>query len=380
MAETSLNVLIMCNKNWPHICYWDGFSSSATVLDNSPAGAFSVCIYQNTLVAACDNSNTIRWTETADITTWPEVNQVTVEPQWGHVTNLIGLDDRILVFCDKGILYLTGDLQSLPIVGVLHPEIGAARDMVTQFGSTIMFGFMNNLYVYDGGINIASGQIRDQLKFTPGSSIALSDKKAFVRFAKTAGQPSDIYCLDKTYFGGWSYFNYPSTTGIGQSNPPQGVVRYISSPWDCMMIPGGDGNLYVQPFIDQTDYIGKDDAPTSDALPEIVVTSEVKSRALDFGDRVLTKQFRRCLIYGEGENISITFYFTDRNKTTTEVTPALSGTSLPCQCTLPFLDGTTDSVPTEFNELSIKITGDNLLVQGIYVDFRQARYNLLAIQ
>lgn len=379
MAETSLNVLVMCNKNWPHICYWDGFSASATVLDNSPAGVFSVCMHQNALVAAVDHSNTIHWTETTDITAWPDVNQITIEPQWGSVTNLVGLDDRVLIFCEKGILYLTGDIQVLPSVGILHPEIGAARDMVSQYGSTVVFGFLNNLYVYDGSINILTEPIRDRLRFPPHSGVTGSEKKIFTRFARTSGQTTDMYVFDKPHFGGWAYQTFPTTSGVGQSNPVQGIVKYISYPWDCVLIPGGNGNLYAHPFIEQTEYIGKEDVATSDYLEPVPVVSSFKSRELDFGDRVLSKQFRRGVIYGEGEDIIVTLYFTDKNKNVIQMSPALSSTTLPCQFNLPFLDGTDASIPSEFTELAIKITGTNILIQAIYIDYRPTRYNLITI-
>jgi hypothetical protein len=378
MADTSVSVLLMCNKNWPHICYWDGHSSSAVSLDNSPANVFSVCMYQNTLIAAVDGSNTLHWTEPTDITAWPDVNQVDIEPQWGHVTNLVGLDDRVIVFCEKGILYLTGDLQSLPVVGVLHPEIGAARDMVSQYGTSMAFGFNKNLYIYDGSINIITDPIRDQFNFTPGSSVAISEKKVASRFSKAAGETSDAFILDKAHFGGWARAVFPTSTGVGQGNPTQAIVRYISAPWDCLMFPGVDGNLYIQPFLEQTDYIGKHDAAIKDYDPAIPITSTVLTHTVDFGDRVLTKQFRKGTIYGEGTNIVVNLVFTDKNKNVTTVTPSLTSNTLPCQFTLPVLDGTEASPPTEFNEFAIQITGTAIRVQAIYIDYRPTRYNLIS--
>lgn len=369
-------LLLMCSKNWPHILYWNGSAASASPISQSPANVFAMANYQNCVVAAIDQTNSISFSDPGDPMKWPSDSQLDIDTKWGVITGLVSTDDKIVIFCEKGILYLSGDLLDQPYVGILHPEIGATRGLITQYGSSIMFVYGQNLYTLDGSVTLVSDSIRDQLDIPLNSHLTMNDEYAIIRPGRGQGELSDLYTYEKLRFGFWSHHTFPSNTGIGGLNPIQGIVKYVAYPWDCFLIPGGNGNVYAQPLLDKGSIVGSSDIEyySTNSTPTL---SRVETRLLDFGDRLLTKQFRRGMIYGEGHDITVTLAFVSKDKVITEVTPELSSTTLPCQFTVPIADGTENSPPTEFQEMSLYIEGKNILLQKMTIDFKPIRYNLL---
>lgn len=376
-------VLLMCNMAWPHIVYWNGYSSSASILENSPSNVFCMCMYQECLVAAVDQTNTLHWTDPGDPSAWPDDSQLDIDTKWGHITNIVSLDDKILIFCEKGILYLNGDIMDEPYVGVLHPEIGAIRGSVAQYGSSVIFAFGRNVYTIDGSVSLLSDAIRDNLNFPQHTRLGINDEYVYVRPPLVSGQEVETFVFEKLRYGFWSRQTYPSTTGVGANNSgysvAPGIVKYIAQPWDCFALPGRDGNLYVQPLFDQLGVVGSGDT-TPDGNSVVPAQSKIETRLLDFSDRLLTKKFRRGMIYGDGQNVEVKLTMLDNHKNSTVVYPSLSSTTLPCQFTLPVSDGTLASPPTEFQEMAIEISGENLLIQRIVIDFKPVRYNLISFE
>ena len=371
------HILLMCSENWPHIVYWNGVAPAATAIPQSPSNVFAMAIYQNCVMAAINQTNSIAFSDPADPMTWPVDSELTVDTKWGVITGLVSTDDKLIIFCEKGILYLSGDLLDQPYIGILHPEIGATKGLITQFGSSIMFVYGQNLYTLDGSVSLVSDAIRDQLAVPPASHLTMNDEYAFLRPARAGNETEDIFCFEKLRYGYWSHYKFPNSTGIGGLHPPfQSVVKYVAYPWDCFLIPGGNGNVYAMPLLDKDSNIGSNDDPYYGNTP-IPVTSVVETRLVDFGDRLLTKQFRRGMIYGEGEDVKVKVTFVSKDKVPTVVTPELSSNSLPCQFTVPIADGTENSPPTEFQEMSLYIEGKDLLVQKISIDYKPIRYNLL---
>lgn len=375
------NALFICHKSWPHIVYWAGQDfTPALPLANSPSAVFCMCTYQNCLMAAIDGTNSIRFSDPANVFNWPADSEISIDTKWGHITNLVSIDDKVLIFCEKGVLYLTGDLLDSPYVGVLHPEIGAQRRSAAQYGSNVVFLFGQNLYSIDGAINLLSDSIRDNLPTELNTQLAVNDSYVYVCPPLTSGEGADMYVFEKLRLGFWEHQTYSTATGVGGTNSgyasAPAEVKYISYPWDCFAIAGLNGNLYIQPLFDKDNVVGSNDV-TPDGLSTVPVLSKIESRFLDFSDRILTKKFRRGLIYGEGENIVVKLHLVDNNKNVITVTPTLSSTTLPCQFSLPVSDGTLDSPPTEFQELAFYIEGTNLLLQQVSLEFKSVRYNLL---
>lgn len=386
--------LLICNSAWPHIVYWKVNTGAAIALGESPGSVFTMCNFQGCVVAAIAGTNTIRWSDPGTIETWPADSELTVDLNYGLITNLVGLDDKILIFCEKGILYLNGDIMDQPHVGVLHPEIGAMRDTAEQYGSSVAFMFAQNLYTLDGSINLASDAIRDTIEVPPGSHVAMNAEYVYVYpcnyFTTTQTLPPpgggvDVYVMEKTRQGFWSKYTFPNDTAVGHLHTGGAVslnalVKYISYPWDCFAFAGTDGNLIVQPVPGKYPNVLVDTDINYTGAINLPVVTKIETRPLDFGDRILTKQFRRGIIYGVGSNIVVKMYLTHQDKTTTEITPTLSSTDLPCQFTLPVQDGTETSAPLEFNEMSFYLGGDNLEVQNIELEFKPIRYNLLTFE
>jgi hypothetical protein len=381
-------VLLMCNKDWPHVVYWNGQDPSAVAIGGSPANIFTLCTYQACVVGVINGTNTLRWSDPGTIDTWPADSELTVDTKWGYVTNLIALDDKILIFCDKGILYLTGDIMDQPHIGILHPEIGAQRSTAEQYGSTVAFAFAQNIYLIDGSISLSSDPIRDSIVMPAGTHLGLNSEYIYVYpnpyqggYTNPPGDGVDVYVMERTRQGFWSKYTFSNSTGVGFFNtggaaPTNSFVKYISYPWDCFAFAGTFGDLYVQPIP------GKYPAATDNDISAtggnyIPVKTVIETRPLDFTDRVLTKQFRRGIIYGSGSGITVKMFLTDKNKIVSEITPGLSSTELPCQFTLPTADGSAGSDHLEFQELSFYIEGYNLEVQNIELEFKPIRYNLL---
>jgi hypothetical protein len=378
-------VLLMCEKNWPHIVYWDGYSPSASAIAQSPPGVSCMCIYQNTVVAAINGTNQLYWSDPGDIQTWPTTNTTFIESKWGPITALHSVDDKFYVFCEKGILYITGDLQNPPFfTGVLHPEIGATQDATTQYGTAIHFMFNNNLYTLDGSVNLLSDAIRDQLYVSPqASTITTNDEYIYVRPSQYNSGVGEtiVYVFEKLRYGYWAKYTFPNLTGVGQSSSIyQAIVKHISYPWDVFMLAGSNGNLYIQPLLDRNTVVGTNDILDADYPNTTPVQTIIQTRLLDFGDRILTKQFRRIILYGTGTEASVILTMVNSNKESSDVGLLLSSTSLPCQCTLPVADGTGLDGPTEFQEMAIKITANGLTLQKMEIDFKPVRYNLLTFE
>jgi len=374
------HALYMCHKSWPQIVSWTPSASAAVAVANSPANVFCLCVYQGCLVAAIDGTNSIRYSDPLAPTDWPADSQLDIDTKWGHITNLISLDDKILIFCDKGILYLSGDLLDDPHVGILHPEIGAQRRSVAQYGSTVVFLFGQNLYAIDGSVNLLSDSIRDNLPAEVNTQLAVNDDYVFVCPPLHNGSGAELYVFEKLRLGFWSRQTYSTHTGVGGENSgypyAPASVKYISNPWDCFAIAGLNGNLYIQPLFDKEGAVGATDVSAA-GNTSVPIVSKVETRFLDFGDRILTKKFRRGIIYGTGYDVVVKLTLLDTSKNSTEIIPELSSTTLPCQFTLPVSDGTEASPPTEFQEMSIYVEGKDLFLQQITLDFKSVRYNLL---
>ena len=114
----------------------------------------------------------------------------------------------------------------------------------------------------------------------------------------------------------------------------------------------------------------------SDYGPEglVPITTTIKTRPLDLGDRALTKQWRRGMLYGDGGNITVTMDITTSTGTTSSIPATLSSTALPCEFNLPVLDGWASDYPAEFVEIALTITGQGMLLRDVVLEYQAKRY------
>jgi hypothetical protein len=377
--DKNLNsVSFMSCVTWPNIVVWDGSASTASYLTGSPSGVTMICWHQNCLVAVT-GSNTILNSDPLNPTNWPTAYKNVVDVKYGAITNLFSIDDRLYIFTESAILYLEGDITQAPHFTVMHPELGAHLYLATQYTSSIAFGQGGNYYILSGSVNLISDAIRDQAPTPPNSFIAMNSEYLYVRPGRNTSTASpkvpttdvqtDLYLNERIRYGYWTHHTYPSASYLGASNPYYGLVFYAQPPWNFFILPTGSGDLMVQFTPERNTY-------TTDA-PSIAITSQFTTRPMDLGDRVLTKQLRRGMMYGTGSNVSVTATMTDTQGVVRTATPTLSSTTLPSQFTTLLLDGTSASAGTEFNEIQINLSGQNLLLQDLRLDYKTIRYNFL---
>lgn len=369
----------MCHPSWNKIVKWTG-AGAATEVAASPQATDIVFHSDNRVWALTNNRTHLKWSDPGTPESWPTTNDIALSSAYGQVSALLSFPDRILLFCARGILSVTGDPDADNLrINVEHPTIGLNNPYtLSNFGNTAMFCYEGNAYQFSGTVSLVSDAIRDKFGIDGSGAAALGEYGYLIRVpAVTAPSGTSSYFFDRVRYGFWSQWKYPVSAGLGAANPYPSIKYFKNNYY----LAGGDGNVYAQACWGQS--LQESDTPYSQRLPQIpdapgtAVSVSVMTRAVDFGDDLLTKAWRAVQVYGFGENVNITLTLYDSAGVSHNITLA-TGATLPCEINTPAVDGTSASPYTEFNEAQLTITGDYLLLKKIIIWWRPVRFGQIS--
>lgn len=191
------------------------------VLDNdSPPSSSIIAIYNNRLfLAGLDDKNKIQYTKTIDnsdtnfVAGFSDFLTIQLDENGGNITALKALDDKLIIFKENQIYYISGDgpnnlgQGSFNLPQLITTDTGCNNPnsvVVTPVG--LMFSSKKGIYLLDRGLNVdyigAPVEKYNDLEIT--SSILLN-KVNQVRFITS----SDIAIIYDYYVKQWSIFtNY----------------------------------------------------------------------------------------------------------------------------------------------------------------------------
>lgn len=386
------SLIVMAHTNWAGgIVVWDGFSATASYGTGSPAST-TLCAHTDGRIYSVPVSDqmSIRFSETDNPNSWPAANAIGITTQYGPIVRLVSLTDRILIFCQNGLLSLQGDPVTQPYVSIVHPSIGCSFPAsLAVFGNTLVFMHGDNLYQYSGGASLLSDALRGigvDLSSGPSLQVAgsLSPFHYMLHANTTASPTATARCLmyERIRYGQWSYWAYGSTTGFGSTVSDMASVLWCGYNLNGFVLDGGDGNLYNQEIYMRPDQVTVSGAVPGDVLTvgtdadSINVSATLLTRMEGLGDDLLVKSWRRLQILGTGTNVTCKLQLYDSAQNVQIVTMA-TGATMPLDLSVPAADGSATAPPTEFTQIQVLLAGDNLLVKDMVLDWRPSRYSLL---
>lgn len=400
-------VVIMAHPSWEHLLMWqrnDNLpSAAATSITDSPSGNLLALHTDNRLyVVSTSDHNMLIFSDPGDPTSWPTANKLAVTTKYGEIKALQSAADRLLMFCENGIISMQGDPTSQPYVAILHPQVGCTdHGNVSMYGNSSVFNHFGGVYDFSGGVNLVSDSVRGMISAPTNGLLtnvggwgALSPYHYISRGNETtSGQPNkppSLMVYERLRYGHWSMWTYPTTTAIGTTPTIRPLVLWVDHSINAFILNGGDGNLYVQemwmsgnsgvgppvppsPTTNPGDSFSKNSMVDSTAIPVYV---SLISRMEGQQDDLLVKTWRRLQILGEGTNVTVKLNLYDSTNTVKTITIATNA-SLPADFSAPSVDGGDTSPPTEYVQFQLEISGNQLVVKDILLDWRPSRYGLL---
>ena len=411
--ETMLNGsfyprVYMVNKNWAGVASWDGTAAAAVAVTGSPANPNLICEFANHLfVVTSTDPNMLYFSDTANPESWPSTNKFQVSAKWGPIVALAVQDDRLYIFTTTGILYLIGDPTS-PYIGVIHPNITCvSQNTVGQYGSAMVFmGRNNNYYTLSGSVSLISDAIRGApaggipCRGSIGNSWGVLTPSYFVvccpqqqsqsaspkvPTTATTTYPCSLLINERQRFGYWGRYTYGPTTGVGNKIPWQCVVGYMEE-WQSLVLPTGNGDVYIQPLMDARHSLPPNSfpnlSPPSDqginGVGTVVIRSTLQTSIfIPEKDPTMTYRFMQGRLMGFGSNMAVSLNLYDGAAqvldTPNLITATLDVTQLPLQWFCPGVDGTSTSAMLEFNRIQLTVSGTGLVLVGMEFDYMPQR-------
>lgn len=197
--------------------------TTGAVLDNdSPPSCSLITVYSNRLfIAGLDDKNTIQYTKIIDpsdinfVAGFSDYLTIQLDTRGGDITALATMDDKLVVFKDTQIFYLSGDGPTNTGEG----GFGSPQQISTDVGCNnpnsvvltpngLMFSSTKGIYLLDRGMNVSYiGNAVEQYNTLEISSSVLINEKNQVRFMTENGKAL-IYDY---YIKQWTTFtNYQS--------------------------------------------------------------------------------------------------------------------------------------------------------------------------
>ena len=157
-TETS-NYVFYSAGNWPVAYSWDYMSGPATQLTTFPANVQYLVWHNGYLYALLQNGE-LHWSDTSDPFTWPTTNCLVLSTAHGKAIAIKSLQDRLVIFCTNGILYMTGDPSTSPYIGLLISDLPVDTPMLLGVqGSTAVFSSGENMVQLADSANILTNSV-----------------------------------------------------------------------------------------------------------------------------------------------------------------------------------------------------------------------------
>lgn len=382
------SLLVMAHANWAGgIVVWDGFSAAASYATGSPVST-TLCAHTDGRIYSVPVSDqmSLRFSETDNPNSWPVANAIGITSQYGPIQRIVSLTDRILIFCRNGLLSLQGDPVTQPYISIVHPSIGCSFPAsLSVFGNTLVFVHEGLVYQYSGGASLLSDAIRG-LPLDPSTGVAGSlSPFHYMIHAPTVASPTNTarcFMYERVRYGQWSYWAYGSATAIASAVSDMASVLWCGYDLNGFILDGKDGNLYNQEIYYQIDQAAVSGAIPGDVLTvgkdadNVNVSSVLLTRMEGLGDDLLVKSWRRVQVLGTGTNVSCKLQLYDSAQNVQVVTMA-TGATMPLDLSVPAADGSSTAPPTEFTQIQVLLSGEDLLVKDLIIEWRPSRYSLL---
>lgn len=389
--SSGTTVAVMCHDSWPGIVTWDGHAAAATTAASSPPST-TLCAHSDGRIYAVPVSDpmSIRFSETEDPTSWPVANAIGITTQYGPIKRLVSLTDRILIFCENGLLSLQGDPTTQPYISIVHPSVGCTfPGSVSVFGNTIAFLHGGFLYQYSGGASLLSDALRGIGESAwavaeTGFAGALSPFHYLLHMDTTLSSVPVARCFvyERLRYGQWSAWSYSGSSAIGATPTNFSCALWVGYRLNGFVLDGGDGNLYNQEVYQRSDLETLSGVKPGDALSVgtdadgVPVKVTLQTRMEGMNDDLLVKVWRRLQVLGTGTNVTARLYLYDSAGNVRTVTLATAA-AMPLDLSVPAVDGSSTSPPAEFTQIQVVLDGDNIVVKDMILDWRPSRYSLL---
>jgi len=389
MEDTSSALAVyMVNPNFVGVVKWIPGDPAASDVASSPIGKY-IHRYNKRLFVAGNttNPNRLYHSEAGKPDSWPASNYIDVPPRHGHITGLAAQPGQLLVFCERSILSLRGDPPLRYTLDSLHEGIGAdLPSAISTLGSVVYFVSRGALMEMSSSINLVS----DSLRGFPLGATGTDSSRCYgvltpyyyfltyhvntgvADYTPSASDPYKMLIYDRVRGQAFFHWVYPPTTSVGGTVGAESVIAYNDS--NSIFMAGGNGNVYLQPFRQWSGYslttseveFTKDDNGGSG----VEVSSRWRSRRMDFGSSLLTKQCRSILVGGTGQSVALTSRLFDVSGTLRS-NAVMSNTTLPSASSLPVVDGATGY--SDFSELQLDLTGERMHLRDVGLEWRGVR-------
>jgi hypothetical protein len=353
---------------------WNG--TTVAVVSGAPAGSV-IRWHQNRMYMVSADGRTVYYSGMNAPGSWASGNSFKTLPEYGRVVGLESHPGLLIMFCEGGILGLDGDpgqvsgaTSSSPnyYVYVLHDKIGCdVPSSISTLGNSTAFFFRNDAYIFTDAVKLISDKVSGWRPVESGTdqyTSAVLTPQHYVVGAPGGAAGWAMHVLDRERFGYWTHWVYPTIP------MPPGCMGMVAAPdGSGIYCTDNAGNLYVQPLRRQYQDMGASDAPLYTPDPGGgMVTATLRTRRMEFGGVMQTKKLRQVTVYGAG-SAGVTLTVRTWNLYGAETDYTVTAGILPYTWRPP--NAGTGCV---FAELEVEVTGGNLWVQGIDVDYTPLRY------
>lgn len=367
--------VIMACADWTGLQSWDGTSGSTAAIAGSPASAIVHFHDDKRVYAVPPNKNALSVSDIATPTSWPSANLLGISSSYGRVRRMASQAGNLLLLCEKGIQYLTGDPTQNPYVGTINPDVGGSSPLsICSYGNDMALYHRGNVYQLVGQLSVLTDALKGILP-ADNAGMGLGPFNVLLRPQATA----DAYMYDRFHYGAWTHYTY--SNGPLSVSPTFPLVQYVDE-LNTYALNGNDGNVYFQDTWTlrnaQSGTSPPPDTTTSDIADSggSAVRPRIITRPYDLGDSLLIKIWRCVTAFGYGSNVSLTMNLFDYAGNKHAINMG-TGLTLPFEVNTPSVDGTSSSPYTEFAQVQFDISGDYLYLKDLVLEWRPCRYGLL---
>lgn len=370
------SLVFMCCVDWPTLLYWDRTSATATPVTGSPLHVNSIAWHNGHMYAL--SGNVLWFSDASDPFTWPSTNQIILGLGQGLPRYLKSTQDRLYIYCTNGVMFLTGSPPDNVFVGTLVTNLPCTKGNVAHDGGTAIYISYDNVITLSGGATILSNALPGlSLQMTPYVRLAASPEYLFIRSQDMDGSTL-LYVYDRTKYGTWSRWRYPTTTALG--NYATGryfpVCHGVTQQRKGVFLPGDDGNIYFQPLLSAASQVYHPLSPgdTFSDYPGVPVVNRLSTRFTSIvDDRIVQKQLRAFTLQGTGSNLAVTMNYMKPDGTVVAQPVPLDSSTLPAEQSLT-LTGE-GAVPVGgWTEAQMEIQGQGLNLRELSWTWRTVRY------
>jgi len=403
-AEATGNLIktYFASRSFAGLLSWAGPGKPLVAVPGSPVASYIKYFGGSLFAAGMTGSQAapyqLAFADPGNPDSWPQTSILQLLASSGPITGLVAIPTGLLIFCQWSIQMFQGIPSTTPgafAITPLNDHIGCdLPGSISEDGGIVYFSFQGDIYSFAGTETIETSKLRGLTAYNGGVTIQnngngiltpwcyafrpMMNTSPLASPAATAGLPNRMFMQDRTRFKQWTDWVHPVASDLGASNPVQPLLYWPGS--NYVVLNGGDGNLYYQPFrvMQAADVEGTGGISntlfTNDDTGQPVV-GHIRTGQLVMGSPGLVKEARRLIVTGfcTPRTANVALIIVDEAGTTW-TTNYVTNDTIPLVTDLPTVDGSVSAAPSEFSAIRIDVQAAGMLLQAIDFEWAPRRY------